>query len=63
MDNFPIIIIILLDCNSTLLPKFGGRPNLFAAIEGGHTKVAKLLIENGADVNEINKVCIAGPVH
>ena len=33
-----------------------GRSPLLAAIEGGHTETAQLLIDKGADVNKANQV-------
>ena len=34
----------------------GARSPLLAAIEGGHTDTAQLLIDKGADVNKANRV-------
>ena len=33
-----------------------GKFPLLAACEGGHTETAKLLIDRGADVNQLNEV-------
>ena len=35
-----------------------GKSLLLAAYEGGHTETAKLLIDRGADVNQLDKVSV-----
>ena len=37
--------------------QFGKSP-LLAACEGGHTEIAKLFIDRGADVNQLDKVSV-----
>ena len=34
-----------------------GQTALMKASEGGHLPVVQLLIENGADVNKVDKIC------
>ena len=35
-----------------------GKSPLLAACKGGHTETAKLLIDRGADVNQLDKVSV-----
>ena len=51
-------ILLINHLNKILCLVQNGNTALMEASEGGHNAVVKILVDNGADVEDKNKVCV-----